>query len=404
MSYYILPKINNQITIDPVLRMGMDNLSPMISHTLNTYFNNVKENISKLMVYENTYTLKSLSQIINPCEYIYNIIPNHTFSISKLTTLSYCYYDILEIYNTLKLYESVHSENINIICRGKYCQDIITSIKSIRRENNDKFVSISIPKSKNKTDTNTNYNDVKHMNIANKCSLIYFELNEHDSYSETNDYILGLLSAIRFIFLYQCTNGIAIIKINDIYYKPIIDILYIISSLYEKVYIIKPNTNNILSNERYIVCKKYIHSELKNKYSNSITNICNNCSIYKNDIIMESLITNDISNYFINKIEESNIIIGQQQLESYDQIINILKNKNKIDKIENIQKHNIQKCIHWCEKYKIPYHKLYDKLNNVFISEDYDDEYYENSDTSSDGGINIDRLDELPIPSTIKII
>ena len=152
------------------------------------------------------------------------------------------------------------------------------------------------------------------------------------------------------------------------------------------------------------MCKKYIHSELKNKYSNSITNICNNCSIYKNDIIMESLITNDISNYFINKIEESNIIIGQQQLESYDQIINILKNKNKIDKIENIQKHNIQKCIHWCEKYKIPYHKLYDKLNNVFISEDYDDEYYENSDTSSDGGINIDRLDELPIPSTIKII
>ena len=70
--------------------------------------------------------------------------------------------------------------------------------------------------------------------------------------------------------------------------------------------------------------------------------------------------------YFINKIEESNIIIGHQQLEFIDQIINIVKNKNKDDKIETIKRQNIQKCIQWCEKYKIPHNKFLDKTN-IFL-------------------------------------
>ena len=44
-----------------------------------------------------------------------------------------------------------------------------------------------------------------------------------------------------------------------------------------------------------------------------------------------------------------------------------MKSKNKIDKIEIIQKHNIQKCIYWCEKYKIPFHKLTEKSSNIFL-------------------------------------
>jgi hypothetical protein len=40
----------------------------------------------------------------------------------------------------------------------------------------------------------------------------------------------------------------------------------------------------------------------------------------------------------MNKIEDSNIIIGQQQIEALDQIINIFKNKNKVEKIFIIEK------------------------------------------------------------------
>lgn len=61
-----------------------------------------------------------------------------------------------------------------------------------------------------------------------------------------------------------------------------------------------------------------------------------------------------------------NITIGQQQLEALDQIISILKNKNKDDKIETIKKSNIQKSVSWCEKYKIPCNKFTEKIN-IFL-------------------------------------
>jgi hypothetical protein len=81
---------------------------------------------------------------------------------------------------------------------------------------------------------------------------------------------------------------------------------------------------------------------------------------------VSSLIKDEIPYYFINKIEESNIIVGQQHLESLDQIVGILKNKNREDKIETLKKNNLQKCIHWCEKYKIPYNKFSEKVN-IFL-------------------------------------
>jgi hypothetical protein len=81
-----------------------------------------------------------------------------------------------------------------------------------------------------------------------------------------------------------------------------------------------------------------------------------------------SLVKNHIPYYFMNKIEESNIVIGQQQLETYILLINILKNKNKDEKIETIKRNNIQKCIQWCEKYKIPHNKFMDKTN-IFLND-----------------------------------
>jgi hypothetical protein len=66
---------------------------------------------------------------------------------------------------------------------------------------------------------------------------------------------------------------------------------------------------------------------------------------------------------FKNKLNEINIIIGQQQLEALNQIISILKNKNKYDTLESLKKNNIQRCVNWCEKYKIPCNKFNDKIN-----------------------------------------
>jgi hypothetical protein len=86
-----------------------------------------------------------------------------------------------------------------------------------------------------------------------------------------------------------------------------------------------------------------------------------------NNKCINSLIDNDLPYYLLNRLEESNLVIGQQQLEAYDQIINIFKNKNREEKIENLKRSHIQKCIQWCEKNQLPHNKFIDKVN-IFLT------------------------------------
>ena len=50
-------------------------------------------------------------------------------------------------------------------------------------------------------------------------------------------------------------------------------------------------------------------------------------------------------------------------------------------KIDMLQKHNIQKCMYWCDKYKIPFNKMGELTQTcVFISENpHSEESIENS-------------------------
>ena len=65
-----------------------------------------------------------------------------------------------------------------------------------------------------------------------------------------------------------------------------------------------------------------------------------------------------ISYSFIIKLEEYNAIMGQNQIENIHYTISLIDNKHKQDKIDNLIKTNIQKCIHWCIKYNIEYNNI----------------------------------------------
>ena len=69
---------------------------------------------------------------------------------------------------------------------------------------------------------------------------------------------------------------------------------------------------------------------------------------------------------FLTKLEEYNAIFGQQQIENIHSTISLIDNKHKQDKIDNLVKTNIQKCIHWCTKYNIEYNVL-TPVNNIFL-------------------------------------
>jgi hypothetical protein len=211
-----------------------------------------------------------------------------------------------------------------------------------------------------------NYHDnhlyTENFNIDN---TLFNEIKFDFLFYETtpSSYFISLIKIIIIIFRNQKSGGTSIIKIADVFHKPVIDVLYLLSSLYEKVYITKPNTNNIVTFDRYIVCKNFLYDEQSNNYLkvNYLKLIIFLKKLEDKSII--SILDFDIPYYFKNKIDDMNIIIGQQQIEALDQIITIYKNKNKDDKIEYIKKGNIQKSVSWCEKYKIPFNILYEKTN-----------------------------------------
>jgi hypothetical protein len=155
--------------------------------------------------------------------------------------------------------------------------------------------------------------------------------------------------------------------------------------LYDKIYIVKPNTTNIITNERYLVCKHFTVKKnelLENKLEVLIK------KLNSSHFIVDSLITENLSAYFMNKIEDSNINIGHQQIEHLDLLLHIIKNKNRDDKIDTLKKNNIIKCIQWCEKFKIPHNKFVDKIN-IFLPS-IENSFYENNEINFSNDIVLD--------------
>ena len=160
----------------------------------------------------------------------------------------------------------------------------------------------------------------------------------------------------------QKKGGTFILKLFDIFSAATIDLVYILSSLYDRTYIIKPHTSRAANAERYIVCKKFRLDncyDILLKLSSFFPVINSKCSISR-------FLFPSISYIYTNKLEDINAIIGQQQLENILNTLHLLDN-NKPDKLDTIKKNNIQKCIQWCIKYKMPYNKNIQQLN-IFLN------------------------------------
>jgi hypothetical protein len=347
MNYYILPKNYHIFNFLPQIQE--DELQIYTTYSLLKCYN-------KFM--EQPDITPSFFKLANPYEYIFSTIPEINTVISKLTATNCIFYDLHEIFTFLNFFDGF-TTSINSFYISEKLPDLIYCHNLFREDKNDTIIS-----SKNIDD---NITDVK----VSSFDFIFYELINDTNVinGNINQYTIQLLQFLRIILLTQKNNGNCIIKIDHLFYKPIIDIIYIFCSLYEKVSIFKPTTNNITNFEKYIICSKFIlNKEKKADYNDYIIKIdafliTNNNNKSKN---ISTILSSSIPCYFLNKIDDINIIFGQQQLETIDQLINIFKNKNKDDKLELLKKANIQKSINWCEKYKIPHNKIIDKPN-IFL-------------------------------------
>jgi len=375
MSYHILPRNNNIININPIITKST--IPIYTSFSLYNNYINIKNELDMFIKNdsENTKYVENLLKNINPYEYIYSIVPGLNCSVSKLKTNSNAFYDLLEIFHTLNINSFLKEiyESINLLVISPNYNDIEKCIKNIRDNPNDKINSSY--KSNNLLDNNDNFRschnafDLIYLDICEITPLLkVITINENDNSLEDvnvdnlNSYIMKLIECLKIILKHQLVDGCCIIKIGYIFHKPVVDIFYILSSLFEKTYIIKPNTSNIISFEKYIVCKQFIFDNDKINIYEKYYDILNKYSKNKHTIM--SIIDEETPVYFINKIDDINNITGQEQLESMDHVINFIKNKNVFN--ESQRKTNIQKSINWCEKYKIPCNKFTEKTN-IFL-------------------------------------
>jgi hypothetical protein len=297
---------------------------------------------------------ENITNQINPYEYLFTIVPETKKSVSKLKPDSNLLYDLLEIYSSLNILDSfkgIHMKSLHI---SKTAHDSIECLKILRENQSDNASKFEL------------INDFVIQNIEIK----KFDLLFHETTDKTlNSYIINFIEIIMIILKNQAMNGISIIKISHIFFKPIVDLIYILTSLYEKVYIIKPNTNNIITFDKYIVCKNFVSDDIRAKQ-----NLINYSKLFvllknlKNKCIV-SILDYDIPYILRTKLNEINVIIGQQQLEASNLLLYFLKNK-KYDKIEMFKKINIQKSINWCEKHQIPHNKFNEKSNVMNTTDD----------------------------------
>ena len=399
MSYYILPRvINSYIQINPSLQET--EIDTYISHSLFNYYKKMKSQLNNITEFDTSFNAQNILKIVNPYEFIFSKITGTKLSVSKLKPQTSIFYDLLEIINMLNIFDNYkNTNNIKFLTISSTYEDINSCYDLFRENNNDSI---------------DNYKEFKsnlHEELNGKSyDIIFYEI-EKIIYCNLNNYILKLIDTILLILHRQSNNGITIIKIGFTFHKPIVDILYLLSSLYQKVYIVKPNTSNVMSYEKFIVCKNFIlNQNTRQIYFSYIVKLIEFKKFYSINENIKHIIDKDIPYFYINKIDDINNIIGQQQLETIDQAINIYKNKNKDDKLESLKKINIQKCVNWCEKMKIPFNKITEKpniflpiINADAINEVVYNEIIENGDVVNEVLINNEFVENGEVVNEVLI-
>ena len=385
MTFFLLPRNNNEIYTkitysEPEI---LQENPVFISNNLSYYLSNIKEKITN-----NEKKWDIFKKYTNPYEYIHtpvgvssNVL-NKKYSISKVKPISRSYFKMIEI---MKLFQLIPENNdaLKTFHLAEGPGGFIEAIASLRCNVKDVYYGMTL-----QDDTsNTNIPSwKKSQSLLYKYKNIVLENGEdgtgnllilenlkycREKYGSSMDIITGdggfdfsmdfnyqeifisklLFAQVAFAVTMQKQGGSFVLKIFDCFMKHTIDILYILSSFYEKVYIIKPNTSRYANSEKYIVCKGFCYEN-----NDAFYPFIEQCFIkmnHSNKEIPCRFLSFEVPYYFVQKIEEYNSIFGQKQIQNIHYTLSMIENKYKQDKIDLLIQTNIKKCMDWCIKYDV---------------------------------------------------
>tara|TARA_B110000879_G_C11144604_1_gene501809 strand:- start:442 stop:1509 length:1068 start_codon:yes stop_codon:yes gene_type:complete len=353
----------------------------MVSHSLARYLYEIKQRLESI---ERDWDIHK--KYTNPYEYIHSPTPHKKKCVSKYNPLSRSFFKMIEIINIFDL--RFDSKPIHTFHIAEGPGGFIEAIANTRNCSHDSYTGMTILDDKNdpnipawkKTQSFLQKNKNVYIergkdgtgNILKLENFVYCK----EKYGSSMDLITGdggfdfsvdfnnqevdisdlLMAQVFYALVMQKKGGSFVLKIFDSFMNHTLDLLYILSAFYESVYIVKPYTSRYANSEKYIVCKNFIYSNTSTFY-NTLYDAFVKMTQNNGDKNVVRFLNLPLSYHFVIKMEEYNAVFGQQQLENIHYTISLIESKHKHDKLEQLLKTNISKCIYWCNKYHIPCYK-----------------------------------------------
>jgi 23S rRNA U2552 (ribose-2'-O)-methylase RlmE/FtsJ len=366
---------------------------PVFSPSLTNYLCQIKEKITAKEKIWDIY-----KKYTNPYEYIHTTVPQKKKSVSKYKPISRSFFKMVEIIHTFHLY---FREPIRTFHLAEGPGGFIEAMVFMRDSKKDEYIGMTLLDT-NKNDPNIpgwkksdaflkSHSNVYLENGADHTgNLLSFENFEYvvSKYADKKMEIVTADGGFDFSIDFNqqekmiakllfaqmayalCLNkykGHFILKIFDCFMAHTVDILYILSSFYEKVFIMKPHTSRYANSERYIICIGFLYDNSAGFYPN--LSACFRAMCENMDGSVGRFLNVEISHYFAKKIEEYNAIFGQKQIQNITYTLGLIDSKAKTDKIDSLLQTNIQKSTEWCTRFQVPSHS-FQIPSNIFLNGD----------------------------------
>ena len=374
MIYYLLPNVNSNI-YKGLQCIVNDATNIILNPSLNNYLQQIKLKINS---HEKEWDI--YKKYTNPYEYINTICNIYSLCVSKYKPLSRSFFKMIEIIHVFELIRQTHPIRTFHLAEGP--GGFIEAVIRERKNPHDYYVGMTLIDSDNdpnvpswkKTELFLKQNPNIHIEVGKDGTgnLLNIENFDHvvtkfgntmdlitadggfdfstDFNNQENSIFKLLVAQICYAICTQKKNGVFVLKIFDCFLYNTIDLIYLLSSFYNRVYITKPQTSRYANSEKYLVCKEFNGNIDVSVIRTLLTSVINADSFK-----IGRLFPFNLPNYFMSKMEEYNAIFGQQQLENINYTLRFIENKTKGEKIESLIHINLSKCVKWCIKHNIEY-------------------------------------------------
>jgi len=382
MIFVLLPSLNGVNILSKLkITNSVEKPSPYMLYSLNHYLTEIKEKISECGDEWNAN-----KKYTNPYEYIYTNSPRT--SVCRYKPISRAYFKMIEILNTFNFPSFDSPKPLQMFALAEGPGGFIEAVLNYRNNPADKYYGMTIEdptdgevpgwkkttsflksnpnifleKGADNTGNILNMDNFKYVvaKYKNSCEFVTgdggFDFSTDFNSQEINITRL-LFGQIAYAVCIQKRGGCFVLKCFDCFYKASAELIYLLSTMYEKVYVVKPNTSRYANSERYLVCINFLYSN-SNYYAPIFEQLM--ATICDDTTFIRSFFNGvKIPLFYYNKLEESSSIIGQIQIDNIYSTLALIENRYKSDKINFHMKTNIQKCVKWCIKNKMEY--------NIFI-------------------------------------